>query len=361
MHNLAMKCTLACIVSIATCFGTTMAQAEQLRFYHWADYIDPKIIEDFEEETGIDVISESYTEADVAEATLLAGGSGYDLAITSLSSLQRMRDADAIVELDQSRIKGADRTDRDISALMNGATADAERYSLLYLWGHVGVAFDEDAVRTRIGEVPADHWRLIFDPEMASKMSDCGIGIIDSVDEVAAAALGYLDRDPSSTNAEDLDAAFAAISAIAPYVRSFNSSQYDALIEGEICVALTWNTEGVAPGVEIENSPYRFVTPADGTSAWFDMLVLPAESQNSDAAYRFMNFLYRPEQMGRLAEWGYASGALAEARTHMSDHLSDHAGLFPDLQATSFHTLPLLSGAEKAALDQRWRRALLGM
>lgn len=361
MSNLVKRCALSCVLSTVCGLGTTIVQAEQLKFYNWADYIDPKIIEDFQKETGIDVIVVSYTESDVAEATLLAGGTGYDLAVVSLSSLQRMRDADAIVKLDQSRVESADRAEKALAALINGAAANAADYTLLYLWGHTGVAFDVEAVRARIGEVPTDLWRLVFDPEIAAKMADCGIGVVDSADEVVAAALNYLDRDPVSIDVTDLDAAFSAISAIAPYVKSFDSSHFDALMEGEMCVALTWNTEGIAPGVEIENSTYRFVAPATGTNAWFDMLVLPTGSQNSDAAYRFMNFLYRPEQMGRLAEWGYAAGSISEARSYMSDELGSHPGVFPDLQTVNFYTLPQLSGAEKATLDQRWRRALLGM
>ena len=349
------------VLSTMLGLGTATAGAGQLRLYNWADYTDPELITEFEAETGVDVVTSTYTEADVAEATLLAGGSGYDLAVISLSSLVRMHEADAVQALDWSRVENADGTDDRLRMLMRNSDASAEEYTLLYLWGHTGIAYDEAAVRARVPDAPLDSWRMIFDPQVAARLADCGIGIVDSADEVVSAALAYLGRDPLSKDAADIEAAFQAIGAIAPYVKTFGSTHYDALMAGEMCVAFTWNTEGIAPNIEGENPDYRFIAPREGTNLWYDVFVFPAGAANTEAAYSFMNFLYRPENMARLAEWGYSAGALPEARALMSAELADHPGIFPDLNATSFYNLPQRSGAEKAAFDTRWRRALLGM
>ena len=48
---------------------------------------------------------------------------------------------------------------------------------------------------------------LLFKPEYASQLKDCGIAVLDSPQEVIAIALNYLGKDPYSTAATDLEAA----------------------------------------------------------------------------------------------------------------------------------------------------------
>lgn len=337
------------------------AAAGEIRFYNWADYFDPDLIAEFEAETGITVVLETFIEGDVAEATLLAGGARYDLAVAPLSSVGRLIHSGAIQPLDRSRIVHAAETERPIVEMMERIEPQARRHTLLYLWGTSGLVFDEAELRRRIPDAPMDSWRLLFDPENAARLAECGISVVDSMHEVLAAALAYLGRDPRSDAPEDIDDAFAVISEIAPFVKSFSSSNYDALMSEEICLALTWSTEGVAPAYELEETTYRYVTPVEGTNAWFDVFVLPTGGKNTEDALRFLDFIYRPEHLARLAEWSYAAGGLAAARDFMSEDLTQNPGLFPDWDDARLYAPSRKSSAEKAALDARWRRTLLGL
>ena len=50
--------------------------AEEVRVYNWSDYIDQSVINQFEDETGIDVIYDVFDSNEVLEGKLLAGSSG---------------------------------------------------------------------------------------------------------------------------------------------------------------------------------------------------------------------------------------------------------------------------------------------
>jgi putrescine transport system substrate-binding protein len=83
---------------------------------------------------------------------------------------------------------------------------------------------------------------LIFDPENAAQLADCGITILDSPTEILPITLNYLGYSPLSTDEAELEEAAAVIEAIRPHVRYFHSSQYISdLANGEVCVSIGWS------------------------------------------------------------------------------------------------------------------------
>src|SRR5205814_946395 len=100
-----------------------------------------------------------------------------------------------------------------------------------------GIGYNAGVVRQRLGpNVRIDSWDWVFRPELIAKFQSCGIHMLDSSDDILAAALHYLKRDPNSKEAADLESAAALITKIRPNIRKFHSSEYlNALAAGEIC------------------------------------------------------------------------------------------------------------------------------
>lgn len=48
--------------------------------YNWGEYIDPALIKQFEKETGIQVIYETFDSNEAMEAKIRNGGTHYDVA-----------------------------------------------------------------------------------------------------------------------------------------------------------------------------------------------------------------------------------------------------------------------------------------
>ena len=56
--------------------------------------------------------------------------------------------------------------------------------------------------KERLGaDAPTDSWALVFDPEYAAKLADCGITMLDTASEMVPLALAYLGLPPDSTGA----------------------------------------------------------------------------------------------------------------------------------------------------------------
>src|SRR5579863_2764446 len=175
------------------------AEAPELHVYNWSDYIAPDTIPNFTKETGIAVTYDVYDGNEVLEAKLLAGQSGYDVVVPSASPfMAREITAGAFLPLDKAKLPNLKNLDPAMLAL--AAEADpGNKYGVPYLWSVTGIGFNEALVAKALGNSgPRDTLALLFDPENAKKLADCGISLLDTPQEVFPAALAYLGIDPRS-------------------------------------------------------------------------------------------------------------------------------------------------------------------
>ena len=77
-----------------------------LTIYNWGDYIDPSLITAFEEETGLQVIYETFDSNEAMYTKVQQGGTAYDIVIPSEYMIERMIDEDLLEKLDHSKIDG---------------------------------------------------------------------------------------------------------------------------------------------------------------------------------------------------------------------------------------------------------------
>lgn len=338
------------------------AETEHVWFYNWSGYIAQETIDSFQKEVGTQFSMDTYGEADEAEARLIARGTGYDLAVVPMEIVGRLVEAGAIQEIDMDAIPNVAGVDQQLQELFLKSMPSAGGYVLPYLWGTTGISYDVEAVSERLPNAPLDRWALVFDPLNAERLADCGITIVDSVEEVVAAALVYLGLDPHSQSDQDIDAAFEVISAIAPYVRSFDSNQYDDLISGKICLAIAWSTAALAPLLGEESERYQYILPQEGTNLWADVLVVPSDAANVEQANQLMNHILRPDMMALATLSTFANNSVPSSRDGIDDPNFDMPvmALPQDIRVPLYFLKPR-DGQEKRGLDRRWRRIQIGL
>jgi len=352
------------VIALLAATGLTSpvaADADEVSLLNWGEYIDPVTIDRFQTETGTKIIMDTYGEADEAEARLIARGTGYDLAVVSMETVGRIIQAGAIQKIDVHVIPNAAGVDQELLDVFLQSMPSAEGYVLPYLWGTTGIVYDLKAVAERIPNAPTDSWALVFDPENAAKLADCGITIVDSVEEVLAAALVYLGSDPHTQAGNEIDAALELIAAIAPYVRSFGSNQNDELTHGEICLAIAWSTDGLSPLLGAQRERYRYILPKEGTNLWADVFVVPSDVASVEPSYQLIDYILRPDMMALATLYTFGNNAVPASSAAIDDPNFDLPALaFPhDMQVPLYFVKPR-DGHEKRALDRRWRRLQIG-
>lgn len=310
------------------------AQEKVVNIYNWSDYIGETTLADFTKATGIKTVYDTYDGNEALEAKLLTGNSGYDLVVpTAQPFLSRQIKAGVYAELDKSKIPNWKNLDPELMKLVE--TADpGNKHAIIYQWGTVGIGYNVDQVKKRLGDVPLDSLDLVFNPENAKKLADCGITILDSPTDILPVALNYLKLDPNSEKPEDLKAAEEAVMKFRPYLKYVHSSQYiNDLAGGNVCVSIGWSgdvniaksrAEEAKNGVNID-----YIIPKEGTSIFFDMMAMPKDAPHPEEAYAFLNFILEPKVMAGIDDYvGYAN-AVKGSKELMDPEIANNPNVFP--------------------------------
>ena len=294
--------------TVATTAGAVPGDMEAervLNVYNWSDYTEPGVIEEFEKEYGIKVHYDVFDSNEVLETKMLAGATGYDIAVPSSSFLERQIQAGVYQKLNKSLLTHLGNVDADMASRF-ALNDPGNLYSVNYLWGTTGIGYNVRQVRAVLGDAPVNSFQLLFKPEMISKFSKCGVTMLDAPEDVISTVLVYLGRDPNSERLEDLAAAEKLLDGIRPYVRYIHSSRYiDDLANGEICLALGWSGDvGQARARASEAGGHvevGFSIPVEGTIMFFDMLAIPYDAKHPKNAHLFIDYMLRPEIAARNA------------------------------------------------------------
>ncbi len=294
---------LAC-VALGSCSKSAQDKAEEdnvLNIYNWSDYIGESTIADFEKETGIKVRYDTFDANETLHAKLLARHTGYDIVVPSSSWAKIQLEGGLFRPLDKSRITNWKNLDPGV--MQNLAALDpGNTYLAPWLWGITTVGINVDKVKTALGNMPmpADAWDLLFKPEYASRLKSCGVSVLDSADELFPAALRYLGHPPYSKNPSDYQEAAKLLERVRPSITLFSSSGYiNDLAEGSLCLAVGFNGDiGIASqrAKEANNGQHiEILLPRSGAVLFFDTMAIPADAEHVENAYKWINFIYRPE------------------------------------------------------------------
>lgn len=330
-------CMVVCtVLLVSTSLMVTPAMAEEekvLNIYFWFEYIPDSIIKGFEKETGIKVNLDTFDSLSVLETKLLTGKSGYDVVIPTSTMANRLIKVNTFQKLDKSKLSNYHNLDTEILATLDKFDKD-NAYGIPYAWGTTGIAFNLDKVKERLPNVDLRSLDLLFKVENVSKLSDCGVAILDAWDEVISIALNYLGLDPYSTKKEDLQKAENLLKSIRPYIRHFNNANFiEELATGELCAALTYNGDaGIASmrADELANGNIiDYSIPKEATVIYFDFLAIPADAKHPDNAHKFLDYLMRPEEIAKFSNEFFFANANTAALAYVNDEVKGDPDIYP--------------------------------
>ena len=272
----------------------------ELNVYNWSDYIGETTVDDFQKKTGITVRYDVYDSNETLEAKLMAGNTGYDIVVPTGSFLGRQIKAGIYQKIDKSKLANYKYVDPLILEALKPFDPTND-YAVPYFWGTVGIGFNVDKVKERLGDnAPVDSLDLLFKPEYAEKLKDCGISMLDSPSDILPVALKYLGKDPHSKSEEDYKAVEQMLTAVRPNIKYFHSSQYiNDLADGELCAVIGWSGDvfiAAARAEEAKNNVHLdYKIPKEGTLLWVDSLAIPKDAKNVDNALKFIDYLNDPQ------------------------------------------------------------------
>jgi putrescine transport system substrate-binding protein len=364
-------CAAALALLVSACGGhksggeATEANAKVLNLFIWADYTAPDTIEKFEKQTGIKVNVAFYDSNEDLETKLLAGSSGYDVVVPSAAFFERQIKAGIYLPLDKAKLPNLSNMD---PALMSRVAVNdpGNAHGVIYMWGTLGIGYNEKMIHDLLPDAPVDSWRLVFDPAFASKVAKCGINIIDSPAEMMRVLYSYLGKDPNSQRPEDLVEVEKVLTGIRPYIRNISTADYiEALANGDLCVAIGYNGDllqsrdrarDANKGIDI-----AYTTPVEGTILWIDNLAIPKDAPHPDNAHRFINYIMSPQVAADITNFKrFANGNLASRPLLLPDVKAD-PGIYPTEQIMArLHVQKADSPGQARLVTRVWQRFKTG-
>lgn len=324
-----------------------------VNIYNWADYIGPDTLEKFEAEYGIKVNYDTYDSSEVVDVKLLTGNSGYDVVVHSNQFSSRLAPIGVYTKLDKTRFDNIGNLDPDVLASI-GMYDVVKDYNLPYHWGTTGYAWNVRMVRERLPDHPMDSSDVIFDPEIVSKLADCGVSLLDGPTDLFPMVLAYLGLDPNAVDDESLAAAEAQLKLVRPYIRYFsNQKMISDLPNKEVCVAMSWSGDFAQAAARAEEAgldiELRYTAPKEGSGLWVDGLYIPSDAPHKDNAYKFLDFLMRPEIAADIVNSTFYANANAASWEFVNPEILNNPSIFPDEEIWK-RVYPVLS------VDPKWER-----
>lgn len=324
--------------SVASCSSKPESALEAdekiVNVYNWADYIAPDTIEKFEAEYGIKVNYDIYDGSRVVDVKMLAGNSGYDVVVHSNQYSSRLTPIGVFEKLDYSKIPNVKHLDQELLDKVD-AYDKTRGYNVNYSWGSTGYAWNVKLVRERLPDHPMDSSDVLFDPEIASQLADCGISLLDGPTDMFPMVLAYLGRDPNAVDDESLAAAEAQLKLVRPYIRYFsNQKMFIDLPNEEVCVAMSWSGDYATAawaakeaGLDLE---LRYTTPKEGSGLWAEGLYIPSDAPHKENAYLFINFLTRPDIAADIANTVRYANVNKSSWPMIDPDIMNDPAIFPD-------------------------------
>jgi putrescine transport system substrate-binding protein len=340
--------TAALLVACSTVAGAAAAKDTQLNIYNWSDYIAKDTIANFQKQTGIQVKYDNYDSDDTLQAKLLTGHSGYDIVVPTTNYAGKQIAAGIFEPLDKSKLPNLKNLDPNLMALVAGADP-GNKYAVPWAYGTTGLAYNVNKAQAALGkDTPLDSWDVMFKPENLSKLKACGVSVLDAPDQMFAAALHYIGKDPNSTNPADYRAALDMMKKIRPYITQFNSSGYiNDLAGGDICFAYGFSGDVIIAKKRAQEAkkPYaiNYLIPKGGAPIWFDVMVIPKDAGNKEAALKWINYIETPEVHAAITNEVFYPSANMEARKFVAKDVANDPGVYPppEVLKTLFLLKPL--------------------
>lgn len=275
---------LCILIAFSACaMGSASASAEELTVFNWFDYIDPAVIDLFEEETGITVKYVNFTTNEEMYTKLEAGAGTYDVIFPSEYMIERMIAHDMLEELDLSAMPNfANVMDR----LKDPSYDPGNRFSVPYMWGTLGYLYNTEMVDEELTS-----WSALFDEKYAGNVI-----MMNSMRDSIGLALKYLGysmntRDEAELNeAKDLLIKQKQDKIQCGYLLDETK---DKMVGGEAAIGVVYS--GDAQYAIEKNESLVYVVPEEGSNIWVDGMCIPKGSKNVEGAMKFIDFLCRED------------------------------------------------------------------
>jgi len=336
------------------------AAKDQLHLYNWNNYIAPETVKRFEEACKCEVVQTYYSDNEELLAKLAAGAKGYDVLVPTGNAVQALIRGNQLKPIDIAKVPNAKNVD---PAVMNTKFDPGNKFSIPYAMSTTIIGYNEEKMK-ELG-LPTDTWAVIFDPKYLAKVKG-RVTVLDSPNELFAAALKYLGYSANDTDEKHWKEAADVIKKAKPYWAAFNASSYiKELTVGNIWLVHGYSNDIFQANLDAQAAGRKFKIvqgmPKEGAVLAVDSMVIHKDAPRPDLALQFMNFMLDGRNSAELTNLIGSGNPNTSAAQYIKPELKALPAVFPpkDLQAR-LEQLTDLTAAQRRQRSRMWTEIKAG-
>lgn len=342
------------LVAIALVSTAMAAQAKQLNVFIWSQYMNPAVIEKFEQKYDANVVMNYYGSLPEMFSKLRAGGTSlYDIVVPSNYYVPRLIETGMLQPLNKELIPNLDNL---MDKFKNPPYDPNNKYTAAYQWGTTGIAYN-----TKMLDDPPKSWAILFDPDINSKYP-----FVVSTDAqiMFSVACAYLGMPYQCIGAKPWKKAARLIlkTKKRPNFNGFmdNTPMLRQLARGNVAAGMSYNGDYVF--VKAHNpeayAHTNFIIPKEGAELWVDSMAIPADAPHPKLANKFINFILKPKIGAMLSNYNYYATPNKKSVQYLKPVLKKPPVLPTAEQMKRLHFTPSLKGKNLQLLQQLWTAVL---
>lgn len=314
-----------------------------LNIYNWDTYIDQSVLDEFQQQYRVNINYSTYGSNEELHAKLKAGNTNYDVIFPTDYMVQIMAREGLLVTIDPQTMPNLKHID---PKFLDPEYDPANRYSLPYQWGTLGIGYNLEVTGQEI-----DSWNAMFKPQYAGK-----IAWVDDTRYTIGVVLMFLGKDPNTQQVDEINQARDFLIQQKSTIAAFAPDTGQALLsQGEVDLAFEWS--GDIQQVMQENPDLRYAIPKEGSIIWIDNMAIPRHAPNQKMAEQFINFMLEPRIAARVSNFTQYGSPNQTARNTGLINQADlnNPGIYPADEI--FPKLQSLKdvGAAASLYDEAWR------
>ncbi len=333
---------------------------DTLHLYNWNNYIAPETVKRFEEYCKCTVVQTYYSDNEELLAKLAAGAKGYDVLVPTSNAVQALIKGGQLKPLDKAQLPNLKNID---PAYLNTPFDPGQQ-----VLGAVRDVDDDHRLQRRQdeGARAADrHLGRDLRPEVLEKVKG-RVTVLDSANELFAAALKYLGYSANDVDPKHWDEAAALIKKAKPYWAAFNASSYiKELTVGNIWLVHGYSNDIFQANLDAQAAGRKFTVlqgmPKEGAVLAVDNMVIHKGAPRPDLALKFMNFMLEGKNSAELTNLIGSGNPNMAAMNYIKPELLKNPAIFPDKAvAAKLEQLKDLTAAQRRLRNKLWTEIKAG-
>ena len=266
---------------------------KELVLYTWEGLFPQEVLTDFEDETGIRIISSNFDSNETMfEKVQQSDGKDYDLVIGDDYIIEQIVNNGLAKELDKEKLKNYD----NINPLYQSQFYDPEnKYTIPHGAGIPLIVYDPEQVDFEI-----QGYEDLWNPALEDK-----IATIASYRAVEGMVLLTKGKSMNEQDPAVIKEAGEKLKELAPNIRMIqDTNTQNALLNGEASVGILYTSQVIA--ALAENPDLKVVYPKEGLGFGIMNFFIPKNAPDTEEAYAFLDYILEPEVAAKCFDFvGY--------------------------------------------------------